>query len=266
MPDINQVTSWRGEKLHGAGGEKLGTIEEIYLDEETEKPEWFAVKTGLFGSRVSFVPVAEASQAEGHVVVPYDKDQVKGAPHAEPDGALSQQEEAALYRHYGLQYSEAGSDTGLPAGGTGTATTHDRGVVGHDTSGPTTDDAMTRSEEELRVGKTSRETGRARLRKYIVTENVQTTVPVTREEVRIEREPITDANVGDALDGPALSEEEHEVTLHAEQPVVQKDVRPVERVRLDKDVVTEEVQVNETIRKEQIETDVDGDVDLDRRR
>jgi hypothetical protein len=119
MPDINEVSAWRGEKLHGAGGEKLGTIEEIYLDEETEKPEWFAVKTGLFGSRVSFVPVAEASQAEGHVVVPYDKDQVKGAPHAEPDGALSQQEEAALYRHYGLQYSEAGSDTGLPAGGTG---------------------------------------------------------------------------------------------------------------------------------------------------
>jgi uncharacterized protein YrrD len=56
MPDINQVSSWRGEKLHGAGGEKLGTIEEIYLDEETEQPEWFAVKTGLFGSRVSFVP------------------------------------------------------------------------------------------------------------------------------------------------------------------------------------------------------------------
>jgi uncharacterized protein (TIGR02271 family) len=268
MPDINEVSAWRGEKLHGAGGEKLGTIEDIYLDEETEKPEWFAVKTGLFGSRVSFVPVAEATQRSGHVEVPYDKDRVKGAPHAEPDGALSQQEEAALYRHYGLQYSEAGSDTGLPAGGTGTAPTQERGVVGHDTSGPTTDDAMTRSEEELRVGKTSRETGRARLRKYIVTENVQTTVPVTREEVRIEREPITDANVSAATDGPALSEEEHEVVLHAEQPVVQKDVRPVERVRLDKDVVTEEVQVNETVRKEQIETDVDGgiDVDLDRRR
>jgi uncharacterized protein (TIGR02271 family) len=125
---------------------------------------------------------------------------------------------------------------------------------------------MTRSEEELRVGKTSRETGRARLRKYIVTENVQTTVPVTREEVRVEREPITDANIGDATSGPALSEEEHEVTLHAEEPVVQKDVRPVERVRLDKDVVTENVQVNETVRKEQIETDLDGDADLDRRR
>jgi len=260
MPDINQVAGWRGEKLHGAGGEKLGTIEDIYLDEETEQPEWFAVKTGLFGSRVSFVPVAEATQGDGHVAVPYDKDQVKNAPHAEPDGALSQQEEAALYRHYGLGYSEAGSDTGLAAGG-GTAPAQDRGVVGRDTSGPETDDAMTRSEEELRVGKTSVETGRVRLRKYIVTENVQTTVPVQREEVRVEREPITDANIGDATSGPALSEEEHEVVLHTEEPVVQKDVRPVERVRLDKDVVTENVQVNETVRKEQIETDLDGGIE-----
>ena len=76
MPDINQVSNWRGEKLHGAGGEKLGTIEDIYLDEETEQPEWFAVKTGLFGSRVSFVPVAEASQAESGQAA----GQVDGAP------------------------------------------------------------------------------------------------------------------------------------------------------------------------------------------
>ena len=74
-------------------------------------------------------------------------------------------------------------------------------TVGHDTSGPTTDDAMTRSEEELRVGRTQRESGRARLVKHVVTENVTQTVPVSREEVRIEREPITDANRGDATAG-----------------------------------------------------------------
>jgi len=129
------------------------------------------------------------------------------------------------------------------------------GTVGHDTSGPTTDDAMTRSEEQLRVGTTSEEVGRARLRKYVVTENVSTTVPVTREEVRVEREPITDANVGNALDGPAISEEEHEVTLHAERPVVEKEAVPVERVRLDTETVTEQQQVSETVRKEQVDTD-----------
>ena len=120
---------------------------------------------------------------------------------------------------------------------------------------------MTRSEEELNVGTTQRESGRVRLRKYIVTEDVQTTVPVSREEVRIEREPITDANVGDATSGPDISDEEHEVTLHTEEPVVEKRVVPKERVRLDKDTVTEERQVSESVSKEQIE--VDGDVDED---
>jgi len=81
---------------------------------------------------------------------------------------------------------------------------------------------MTRSEEELKVGTAQRETGRARLRRYVVTEDVQKTVPVRREEVRVEREPITEGNVDDATDGPAISEEEHELTLHAEEPVVEK--------------------------------------------
>jgi uncharacterized protein (TIGR02271 family) len=109
----------------------------------------------------------------------------------------------------------------------------------------------------MTVGTTSQEVGRARLRKYVVSENVTETVPVTREEVRVEREPITEANIGNAMDGPAISEEEHEVTLHAEQPVVAKEAVPVERVRLDKDVVTEQTQVTENLRKEEIE--VDGD-------
>src|SRR3712207_2301431 len=102
------------------------------------------------------------------------------------------------------------------------------------------------------------EVGRARLRKYIVTEQVQTTVPVQREEVRIEREPITEGNVDQALDGPALSEEEHEVTLHAEQPVVEKNVVPKERVRLEKDTFTEEQTVSDEVRKERIETEGDA--------
>jgi uncharacterized protein (TIGR02271 family) len=116
---------------------------------------------------------------------------------------------------------------------------------------------MTRSEEELTVGTTEREAGRARLQKYVVEEEVTETVPVRREEVRIEREPITDANIGDATEGPEISSEEHEVVLHEEQPVAEKRVVPKERVRLDKDVTTEERQVSDTVRKEEI--DVDGD-------
>src|SRR3712207_6910765 len=127
-------------------------------------------------------------------------------------------------------------------------------------SGPATDIAMTRSEERLNVGARSEEVGRARLRKYVVTENVTETVPVSHEEVRVEREPITDANIGNALDGPAISEEEHEVTLHAERPVVEKEAVPVERVRLDKETVTGQERVSADVRKEEVE--VDGCTDV----
>ena len=129
------------------------------------------------------------------------------------------------------------------------------GAVGQDVSGPTTDEAMTRSEERLKVGTQQFESGKARLRKYVVTENVTQTVPVSHEEVRIVREPITDANRGQALAGGEITEEEHEVTLHAERPVVEKETVPVERVRMDTETVTEEAEISEQVRKEQIEVD-----------
>ncbi len=282
MPEIQQVLAWRGNDVVDRDGDKIGKIEEIYLDEQTDQPEWLAVKTGLFGGKLTFIPLAEAKAEGDGVRVPYENSLVKDAPNAEADGALSQDEEQALYRHYGLDYGESRSDSGLAEGRVGTTgrdvdvdhdhdhdhdhdRDRDRGTVGRDTSGPETDGAMTRSEEELRVGKTERETGRARLRKYIETEQVQTTVPVQREEIRVERETITDANRGDALSGGDLTEEEHEVTLRAEEAVVDKQVVPKERIRLDKDVVTEERQVSEEVRKEQIEIEGDG-VDADRGR
>ena len=189
----------------------------------------------------------------GDVRFPFSSQQVDSAPEPAAAGQLSQDEEGALYSHYGLDYSESRSDSGLPEGqasGGGAA-------AGNDVSGGETDDAMTRSEEELRVGTMQREVGRARLRKHVVTEQVQTTVPVQREEVRIEREPITDANAGAATSGADLSEEEHEVVLHEEEVVADKRVVPKERVRLSTDTVTEDAQVSEEVRKEQIE-EVDG--------
>jgi uncharacterized protein (TIGR02271 family) len=122
---------------------------------------------------------------------------------------------------------------------------------------------MTRSEEELRVGTAERERGRARLRKHVVSEEVSETVPVRHEEARIEREPITDANRGAAADGPAISEEEHEVVLMEEEPVVEKRAVPKERVRLDKDTHVEEHEVRDEVRREEIDVD-DGGTTRDR--
>jgi uncharacterized protein (TIGR02271 family) len=239
MTQVTEAYEWRGRSVVTSDGDKIGTLEEIYLDTDSGQPEWATVRTGLFGAQHSFVPLAEVDHRRGEVVVPYSKDHVKDAPSVDPDGQLSRQEEDQLYEHYGI-------------GGASQP-------VGRDVSGPTTDDAMTRSEEELRVGTAQREKGRARLRKYVVTEEVQQTVPVQREEVRVEREPITDANVEQALDGPEISEEEHEVVLHEEEPVVEKRVVPKERVRMDKETRTDDAQVSEEVRKEQIEAD--GDLD-----
>ena len=246
--DMTHAYDWNGRTLKDRDGEKIGTIDALYLDQETDKPEWALVNTGLFGTKSSFVPLAGAAPRGEDVVVKVDARQVKDAPKMEPDEQLSEQQEAELFRHYGIDYTTEGSVT---------ATDDARGTVGHDTSGPTTDNAMTRSEEELRVGTAKQERGRARLRKYVVTEQVQQTVPVQREEVRIEREPITGENVDQAVSGPEISEEEHEVVLHEEQPVVEKRTVPKERVRLDKETVVDEQTVSEELRKEQIEADGD---------
>ena len=245
---------------------KLGKIGEVFLDDETGRPEWATVATGLFGTKETFVPLAQADFAGDEVRFPYAKAKVKDAPHIDTDGHLSPEEEAELYRYYGLSDSgtrsaptfAAGTGGGRDRDGDGVFDDVEGRTVGHDTSGPTTDSAMTRSEERLNIGTQRLEAGRARLRKFVVTEHQTVTVPVSREEVRIEREPITDANLGNALDGPAISEEEHEVVLHAERPVVNKEAVPVERVRLNKETVTEQQQVSDSVRKEQIEFDTDG--------
>jgi len=245
-----------GQDVYDESGDKIGSASEVYLDDETGQPEWVTVRTGMFGTKESFVPIRNADLTDDGVRVPVSKTQVKDAPKIDTDGHLSPEEEQELYRYYGM-------GAGTQTAGYETTGTETRGTVGHDTSGPTTDDAMTLSEERLNVGTRSEEVGRARLRKYVVTENVTESVPVTREEVRLEREPITDANIGNALDGPAISEEEHEVTLHADRAVVDKEAVPVERVRLDKTTVTDQEQVSENLRKEEIE--VDGDTTPDRR-
>ncbi len=258
MMDSNQIEQVIGQSVYGRDGDKLGKVGQVYLDDETGKPEWATVQTGLFGTKESFVPLAQADLTGDGLTVPYTKDQVKDAPTVDVEqGHLSQDEEAQLYRHYGLDYSERRSDSGLPAQGV-TGDSEQSRSEGHDTSGPTTDQAMTRSEEQLKVGTEQVETGRARLRKHVVTEQQTVTVPVSREEVRVEREPITDANRDQAVAGPDISEEEHEVVLTEERPVVHKETVPVERVRLGKETVTDQHEVSEEVRKEHIETEGDA--------
>jgi uncharacterized protein (TIGR02271 family) len=246
MTDTSQTTwnDWVGADVIDEGGDKIGKLENVYMDQATGQPEWLAVKTGMFGSRETFLPIGGAGADGDALRVPYQKGFVKDAPNVDPEeGFLSGEEEGELYRYYGQDdpYGQGERDTGT------------------DTSGPSTDDAMTRSEEELSVGTQARQAGTARLRKYVVTENVTTTVPVRKERVRVEREPITDANRDAAMAGGDLTEEEHEMVLSEEDVVVDKQAVPKERVRLDKEVETEQRQVSEDVRKERVEVDGDDD-------
>ena len=275
-------------------GDKIGKVEDVYLDNASGQPEWVSVKTGLFGSNISLIPLAEATHSGDTLTVPFSKAKVKDAPNHDPGHELSESDEAQLYSYYGVgtgtssyettsTTGTAGYETTGTTGTTGTTETtsttgtagyeatgttgrdvtgtagHDTttGGAGHDTSGPDTDNAMTRSKEELHVGTETREAGRARLRKYITTETVSRTVPVSHEELTVTREPITDANRGAALSGGDLTEEEHEVVLTEEHAVAAKETVPVERVQVGKKVVEDTETVEAQVREEHI--DLDGD-------
>ncbi|HEY8544373.1 MAG TPA: PRC and DUF2382 domain-containing protein [Acidimicrobiales bacterium] len=427
-----ELRGWVGRTLVDQAGHKIGRIEDIYVDDATGEPEWLAVATGLFGRRVSFVPLSGATTKPGSddIVCRWDQAKIKDAPHAEPDGRLSQDEEVALYRHYGVRYAPAGADrgrgdgqghlaatgadpgmgagmtpgvgdhggTGEPAGqarlfgqtgtdggtgtghmGTGTAddagtvtgeagmgdehatvgeaalgdrtgmgdeiatagrdgTTGESGTtgmtedeadaserawvageagtegaapeipaatdagadLGADTAGdldtgarqdagagmatgmagpddavdtptadtptadmtaadatapePTGEEDMVLAEEELHIGKERHESGRVRLRKWVETEHVTRTVPVSHEEAHLRREPIgADEAAGAHLDD--LTESDREMVLSEEQLVVNKQIVPKERVRLEKETITEEVPVEADLRRERVEVE-----------
>lgn len=252
------TTSGQRDNLIGSAaidtdGEKVGKVGQVYLSDATGEPEWVTVSTGLFGMRESFAPLYNARPGSGELRLAVTKQQVHDAPNIDAGGDhLAESDIDALYQHYAGYLNPAVSQPGTGQA-SGDSYTHVAEGHGRDVSGPTTDEAMTRSEERLHVGTETVPAGRVRLRKYVVTENVTQTVPVSHEEVRVEREPITEANAGAAMSGPDITEEEHEVTLHAERPVVEKEAVPVERVRLGTETVTEQHEVSEQIRKEQID-------------
>jgi uncharacterized protein (TIGR02271 family) len=257
MERVMSYDAWIGEDAYDRDGDKVGAIEQVFYDDATGRPEWVAVRTGWFGTKVTLAPIAGSRVDDGNGLrLAYEKSLIKDAPNFDVDTHVSADEERALYAHYGFSWDDA------DVSGYGYGTAYDDDRADRDYTGDRTrrvdrDDAMTRSEEELHVGTERRESGRARLRKYVVIEHQQVTVPVTREEVRVEREPITDENIDDALSGPDITESEHEVITHEERPVVAKKTVPKERVRLTKETVTEDEQVGADVRKERIDLEDD---------
>jgi hypothetical protein len=212
--DIDTALDWRGRTVVDRDGDKIGTFDELYLD-ESDRPAWAAVTTGLFGRRQTFVPLAEAQDDGDALRVPFGKEMVKDAPQIDPDTQLDPEEEAVLYRHYGLRgdrddevadervreepvrqepvrdepVADAASDRDRDRDADRDVDTADapreRAAVAADDDGA----EMIRSEEEVEVGTRRRVAGKARLKKYVVTEHVQKVVPVQREKVALEFDP-----------------------------------------------------------------------------
>src|SRR3954464_12239140 len=99
-----------GQDVYDESGEKIGSAAEGYLDDETGQPEGVTVRTGLFGTKESFVPIRDADLTDDGLRVPVSKARVKDAPKVDADGHLSPEEEQELYRYYGLG-GGAGWDT-----------------------------------------------------------------------------------------------------------------------------------------------------------
>ncbi|WP_406491916.1 PRC and DUF2382 domain-containing protein [Streptomyces sp. NBC_00846] len=302
-----------GLTVYDTAGEKIGSVGRVYIDDNTGRPDWITVKTGLFGMKESFVPLAGARRVGSDLHITHPKDRVKEAPRVDADAHLSVAEEEELYRHYGLARNTTtrlGGRSGTTTSGTGTTAAGAAGAAGTGamgaagTSASGTDASRTttsgttgmagagtgtgpgrhrdtgtagtarplvgagagaertaadlggkeeliRCEEQLLVGTEEYESGKARLHKYVVTENVTRTVPVMHEEVRVIREPL---RPGDRATGPTdIREQDVEVTLHAERATTRKETVPVERVRMETKKVTEQKEVSAELRKEQID-------------
>jgi hypothetical protein len=269
MLEERELSAAIGGTAYDASGTKIGTVEHFYVDDRTGAPSWVAVTTGLFGTRPYVVPALDATYADGGLHVPVSVDAVKSAPRMAGDH-LSPDDEAELRRHYGTGTGTRSEDLAAPS-------VSDRTVAmpvaapqppardGDSDGDGDGDGAMIRSEEQLVVGTERVATTRARLVKYVVTEEVTITVPIRREEIRIEQVPIDapDDGPGESL----LSEQPtgtaattgmpDEIILHTERPVVSVEVVPTERVRLRTEVVQGQETVTEQVQREQIVVDQD---------
>ena len=248
-PETSTYEAWIGADVYDSAGDKIGSIDQIYLDDKSGQPEWLTVSTGWFGTSTQFVPIAGSSRHDEGLKVPYTTDHVKDAPAVDADQHLDADEERRLYVHYGFDHDT--DDHEVAYGGRERA---DEGYEYADTRS-TGDANVTLSEEQLAVDKVQREAGAVRLRKYVVTEDVNVTVPVKKQVARIVRTDATGTTPGAIADGDVVEE----VTLKEEEVVVDKNVVAKENVGIETETVTEQREVSDTVRKEQVE--IDGEVD-----
>lgn len=212
----------RRTPVWSSDGHELGHVEDFFLDDQTQVPEWIAVGSDFSSRRRVVVPVAEAHVSGDGLHVSYPRQQVEDSPDADSDH-ISPETERRLHEHYELGKAGVSAEDEL---------------------------TVIRSEERVSVGTEATETGRVRLRKWVETEPVQTQVKAHRESARIEYEP-----VGLPVSGVELGEQEIDIPLLVQEPMLEKQVVAKERVRLSKAVETGHEQVSDEVREERIDVD-----------
>lgn len=232
-----------------SAGQKLGTVDGVWVDDATNELEFIGVKTGFLMGKTHVIPTADARIERGTVTVPYPENQIKGAPSFGPDQEFTPEDEDGIYRYYGLNRSTAPSPSGLPTDAS-TAASTDVGATG-DMPTPPTHVEMTLGEEDLVVGKRQVEAGRVRLRKVVRTEHQEVPVELRRENVSVERVPVSPQ----ADDGSAFQAREIDVPVMHEEAVVCKEGHATEQVRLNKTATAESRTVGGDVRREDVEID-----------
>ncbi|MEO5305970.1 MULTISPECIES: PRC and DUF2382 domain-containing protein [unclassified Corynebacterium] len=256
-------------------GEKLGSVKEVFVDEQSGQPTFVEVNHGLFGMSSSLVPLRGHDFTGDELKLAFSKDRIENAPDFDSDKPLTPEAQADIFKHYDLENAqdvttyrdERDERAGVAGAGVAGAGVAGAGAGAHakdeteraavsDNSVTNNEGEVIRSEERLDVNKERVATGEARLRKYVVTDTETVEVPVEREEVRVERTPISEADAanytGTIGDNGA---EEASVTLHEERVNVEKKTVPVEKVNLSKETIKDTETHTEDLRKEQIDTD-----------
>lgn len=266
MANKNNVRDLFETTAYDSTGEKLGDVQEVFVDDNSGQPTFVEVKHGLFGLSSSLVPL-KGHRLEGKDLhLAFEKDRIKDAPSIDADQGLTPEEQNRIFEHYGVanvqsknEYvaDERRTERNAAAGAGVGAAANERTDVERNRAANTVDNSIIRSEEQLDVHKERVQSGKARLRKYVVEDTETVEVPVTREEVRVERTPISEEEAANYRG--EIGEDEASVVLNEERVDVQKKTVPVEKVNLAKEQVTETERHTETLAKEQIETDADID-------
>lgn len=279
MTTQNNIRDLFNTTAFDSNGEKLGDVQEVFVDDHSGQPTFVEVKHGLFGMSSSLVPLKGHRLQGEDLQLAFPKDRIKDAPDVNADEGLTPEEQNRIFEHYGIAGAQnqneyvaddrrderhAGTTEAAGVAGTTAAADRDHADLDRDrveTDRAADDNSIVRSEEQLDVEKEQVQSGKARLRKYVVEDKETVEVPVTREEVRVERTPISEADAENFRG--EIGEDEASVALNEERVDINKRTVPVEKVSLEKDQVTETERHTETLAKEQIETD--ADIDNDRR-